>query len=200
MRRGEPVGAFCRGDLWEPLCVSVVFRFPARRSFAFPGLPFTAHPGGFPSGAALWLEAAVLLVKDERWCCAGWLPWRITIWQEGERLLWVRCYRVAHFLAPRLSPCFWGLVPDYRLLQEMCAFTSVLLATRECRGFVWVCRIPLTCKRFVAFGVCGFSFFFLLFLQLAGTAWINGFERKTSSETYFALWREGIGSAETHNI
>lgn len=59
----------------------------------------------------------------------------ITIWQEGERLTRVPCCRLAHFLTPGLSPCFWGLVPDYRLQPEIRAFSSLLLATRDHRSF-----------------------------------------------------------------
>ena len=161
--RGENhVGAFCRGDVWELLWISAVARFSARTrvSLFLDFLSQITLADFRPKVWCSWKEPCyTLLVKDERWCCAGWLPWRLTIWQEGERLPWVPCYRVDHFLAPRLPPCFWGLVPDYGLQQEICAFTSVLLATSDRRGFVWVSRIPLTSKRFVGFGLWVFFFF-----------------------------------------
>lgn len=88
-------------------------RSELRRSSAGAGvsllLPFLCRfPGGFPAVSRSFPGGFPELSRAPR-SFPGSGPVTslgITIWQEGERLLRLRCRSVAHFLAPRLAPCF----------------------------------------------------------------------------------------------
>lgn len=142
--RGENhVGARCRGDVRELLWIFVAARFfSSDRSLSSPGLPSAAPWRVRVPARVRWARRLPVRVAVPAGLCRPLRPGQrgvtscgITIWQEGERLTRVPCCRVAHFLAPGLSPCFWGLVRDYRLQPEIRAFSSLLLATRDHRGF-----------------------------------------------------------------